>query len=308
MFSFPLALALGFSASPLSHRPVALLPTARRASRVFAETRDVSSSKKVITVTIPTAAAQQRTIQQQQEELARVLARVAQLEEKIKEIEAERSRGPLRRLGGAVGSHLASTSAMLAGQRALPGMRRLRTLASANAEANLSAAVDRAIRRSATLKGEPARFQGDLSPFLPATASINMTSINLTSLAFSSAASRSASAAVDLAKGVGTVPLNLAKASVNLGRNTSAKVTTPILRTAQDAGKAAIGLVDGLVLEYVPSTQVPSLAPAQSPAVAALLKAGVKQQLYDSRRVLLACVPPIPHATDTSRRAPYLRV
>ena len=62
------------------------------------------------------------------------------------------------------------------------------------------------------------------------------------------------------------------------------------LLTADRAARYPVNIVDGLVLDYVPSTTLPAANPAQSPMVAAILSAGEKQQLFDSRRVVLACI------------------
>ena len=265
-----LAVCVGFSPPRLSRLQRPALPPATRSSRISAETpfsNVVGGSPRVT---------KKKTIQQQQEELALVLSRMQQLEARIQTLEAEKSRGLFRRVGGAIGSHVASTSLMLTGKRTLPGVRLLRGLTSADAEANLSAAVDAVVESGAMIaaKAGGASSASETDRYLATMLTTSTTDKNVPSASVSSAMGRSAT---------------LAKASVDLGlltaANVTSQVTSPFIRSAQGAGK----LVDNMVLEYIPSTAMPSVA--QSPAVAALLNAGVKQQLYDSRKVVLACAP-----------------
>ena len=73
------------------------------------------------------AAAASRAAQEAQ--IALMLARMRELESRVIELEEEKSRGPFRRLGGAIGGHIRTTTTRLTGQRPLPGLRRLRLLA-----------------------------------------------------------------------------------------------------------------------------------------------------------------------------------
>ena len=237
-----------------------------------------------------------KSAREREEELAAVLARMRQLEDRVITLEAERARGPLRRIGGAIGSHVGTTALRLSGKKPLPGLRRLRQLSEAVDAANAALAPAGLAPTGAAAEGT---FNTPLGVVVPRRLDQNGRSLSLPSLPKSPDLSAmnlsmSSAAAVD-AVGRG------ASAAVDLAMTTAANVTSPVFKGVQDvttgvtnavkdAGGAAIGIVDGLVLEYVPPTQLPSPNAANSRAVSALLSAGVEQQLYDSRRVVLACI------------------
>lgn len=229
-----------------------------------------------------------RTLLEQQAELATVLARVQELEQRLLSLEAQRTRGPLQKLGGALGSHVRTTAGRISGKRPLPGLRLLRGLTPEEVfpedyQAESSGGV---IVRSNVPDDVPALQR--LPERLPGLRA-NLTIANLSILSIPSAqqaqlaVGRSAKGAVDRA--------------MTTAANITGSLTSPVVRGVQNvtsrayrAGGAALGVVDDLVLEYVPSTTLPQPTAASSAAIAAILNAGAEQQLYDSRRVVLACI------------------
>ena len=155
------------------------------------------------------------------EQQAAMLARMQELEARVIYLEAERSRtNPIKRLGRAVGSHVKGSALMLTGNAPLPGMRRLRNVTRIRLRSAGSANLTEAEMLSGIVEPTKVSPAGLTLPGLPTMPDV---SVNLSQT----------TQAVSFALG------NSAQFGVDLARNVTAPVVSPVLKGAQNITSAA---------------------------------------------------------------------